>query len=367
MMNNKIKKIIIATGGTGGHVFPAYSLAMHFIEKNINVKIISDKRGLRFLKNSNDLKIIQINSATIYKKDIVTFFVSSLIISYSIIRSFIFLLFNRPNIVFGMGGYSSFPVCVAAKILKIPFIIYENNLYIGKANKYLLPYSSRIFVSFLELQGVSEKYKYKVCRIGNIIRKEILNFENKTNFKYQDKTLKILILGGSQAAKVFAEKLPKIFEKCTTSGMSLKIYQQCLPEQNEILNLLYKNSHIDCEIFNFTNNILDYFSKVDLAITRSGSSMLAELINTKIPFISIPLPTSADNHQLKNAIYYEKNQYSYLIEEKNLSEKLFKLLNLIQKDRSLLEKVKKQQSLYSDKKVYDNIDKEIDKMINEKY
>jgi len=367
MKNNKIDKIIIATGGTGGHVIPAYSLAIHFIEKKINVKIISDKRGLRYLKNLNNLEIIQINSATIFDKSIFKFFVSTLIISYSIIRSFIFLLLNRPNIVFGMGGYSSFPVCIAAKILQIPFIIYENNLHIGKANKYLLPLSKKIFVSYLELQGVSKKYRYKVCRIGNIVRKEILNLDKKKNFNHKDKTLKLLILGGSQAAKVFAEKLPQIFEKCKNLGMHLKIYQQCLPEQNEILKSFYKNKNIDCEIFNFANNIFDYFSKVDLAITRSGSSMLAELINANIPFISIPLPTSADNHQLKNAIYYEKNQYSYLIEEKNLSEKLFKLLDLIQKDSSLLEKVRKKQSHYSDKKVYDNIDTEINKMVNEKY
>ena len=91
----------------------------------------------------------------------------------------------------------------------------------------------------------------------------------------------------------------------------------------------YKDLNIDFEIFNFSNNILDYFSKIDLAITRSGASMLAELINAKIPFISIPLPSSADHHQLKNAIYYEKKGYSYLIEEKDLNTKLFQLIKKI--------------------------------------
>ena len=81
--------------------------------------------------------------------------------------------------------------------------------------------------------------------------------------------------------------------------------------------------YINFEIFNFSNNITEYFSKINLAITRSGSSMLAELINAKIPFISVPLPSSADDHQLKNAIYYEKKGYSYLIEEKDLNAKLF--------------------------------------------
>ena len=95
------------------------------------------------------------------------------------------------------------------------------------------------------------------------------------------------------------------------------------------MTAFYKDINIEFEIFNFSNDILRYFSKINLAITRSGSSMLAELLNSKIPFISVPLPTSADNHQLKNAIYYEKNQYSYLIEEKDLNNKLFKLIKKI--------------------------------------
>ena len=367
-MNNRIKKIIIATGGTGGHIFPAYSLARHFVEKKISVEIISDKRGLKYLKDCHDLKIIEINSSTIFKKNIFQLLFSSLIIIFSIFKSFIFLLTNRPNLVFGMGGYSSFPVCIAATILRIPFIIYENNLYIGKANRYLLPFAKKVFVSNKALEGISKKYKKKIIEIGNIIRKEILNYQANSNFNQYDKGLKILILGGSQAAKIFAEKLPEIFKECHEAKISLKIYQQCLPEQNEFLNSFYKNLNIDFEIFNFSNNILDYFSKINLAITRSGSSMLAELINAKIPFISVPLPSSADDHQLKNAIYYEKNKYSYLIEEKDLNKKLFKLIKNIHEDSSLLEKIKIKQKQYSDKSVYETIDKEIGKIIsNEEY
>ena len=149
----------------------------------------------------------------------------------------------------------------------------------------------------------------------------------------------------------------------------MKIYQQCLPDQNNLLVSYYKNLNIDCEIFNFSDDLLEYFSKVNLAITRSGSSMLAELTNSNIPFISVPLPSSADNHQLKNAIYYQKNEYSYLIEEKELDDKLYELIKLIHKDKSLLKQIKTQQQHYSDKSVYENIDKEIKEIIknNEEY
>ena len=88
-------------------------------------------------------------------------------------------------------------------------------------------------------------------------------------------------------------------------------------KSNENLKLFYNNNNIKYELFNFSNKIINYFSKVNLAITRSGSSILAELTNVNVPFISVPLPSSAENHQLKNAIFYQKN-LSFLIEEKDL-------------------------------------------------
>ena len=96
------------------------------------------------------------------------------------------------------------------------------------------------------------------------------------------------MLGGSQAAKIFAQVLPQIFKSCIDSKIPIKVFQQCLPDQNEYLENFYKQLDIDFEIFNFADNILSFFSKTNLVITRSGSSMLAELINAKKPFISIP-------------------------------------------------------------------------------
>ena len=92
--------------------------------------------------------------------------------------------------------------------------------------------------------------------------------------------------------------------------------------------------------------------------------MLAELSNANIPFISVPLPSSADNHQLKNAMYYKKNGYSYLIEEKDIDNKMFNLIENISKNSNLLNEIKKKQNTYSDKSVYENINNQILKVIN---
>ena len=263
------KKILIATGGTGGHIFPAYSLANYLINNNFEVKLTTDKRGAKYLQNYKNLKIIQISSSPLIRKSFFKLFNSFFIIIFSILKSLIFLLFNRPSIIFGMGGYSSFPLCIAASILKIKFIIYENNLLLGKANKYLLPFAYKILISYEEVDGIPEKYDFKILKVGNIIREEIINLNViKTKNNYFD-SLKILILGGSQAAKVFAQKLPYVFKKLKNAEIPIKVFQQCQKDQNNELSNFYKKTEIDHEIFNFTDKISNYYSKANLVITRS--------------------------------------------------------------------------------------------------
>ena len=359
------KKIIIATGGTGGHIFPAYSLANYLIKKNFSVKLTTDGRGLRYLKNYKNLDLIKIPASPLKKNNLLKIIFSVLINFFSLLKSLIFLLNNRPAIIFGMGGYSSFPICIAASVLKIKFVIYENNLIIGKANKFLLPFANSIFVSYKEVEGIPVKYNKKIIQIGNLIREELIN----KNFKYEKdnyNVIKILVLGGSQAAKIFAEKLPPIFQKLKHFAISIKVFQQCQKNQNDKLKKYYSEAGIDFEIFNFTDQIGKYYSQSNLVITRSGASVLGELVNFKIPFISIPLPTSADNHQHKNAEFYAKKGYGYLIEEKDLEKKLFDLINSISKNKSLIDKILSNQRQYSDKDIFKNLNVHIEKILNEK-
>ena len=359
------KKILIATGGTGGHIFPAYSLADYFAKKNFKVKVATDIRGYKFLQEFKDLNLKIIPSSPLFKKNIFKLAFSISVIIYSIIKSLILLLLERPSIIFGMGGYSSFPLCVAATILRIKFVIYENNLIIGKANKYLLPFTNKIFVSYKDLEGVPKKYNNKIVEIGNIVREKMINFENYYDTKKFD-SIKILVIGGSQGAKVFAEQLPKVFVKLREFNNQIKIYQQCQVNQNNKLSNFYNNMGINYEVFNFTNNILNYYSKANLVITRSGASVLGELINVKIPFISIPLPSSAENHQYKNAEFYEKKGCGFLLEEKDIKFKLISLIQSIFKDKMLIQKILSNQRQYSDKNIFKNLNKEIEKILNEK-
>ena len=356
-------KIIIATGGTGGHIFPAYSLAKNFIKNDYLVEIITDKRGLKYLEKNKNIKLILNNSATIFKKNIINLFFSLFTIFFSYIKSLVILYMRKPIIVFGMGGHASFPVCIAAKTLNIPFIIYENNIQIGKSNKYLLPFAFKIFISYPDLIGIKNKYDHKVIVTGNIIREEILNF--KKNNQPIEEALNILVLGGSQAAKSFGDMLPEVFKQCRKENINIKIFQQCTESQTEELNKIYKNLNFNFKLFNFTNNIAEYFLKTELAITRAGSSVTAELINCNIPFISIPYPHAADSHQEKNATYFEKKGYSLSIKETEINEKLFPLIKSFYKDKKLLDKMIEQQKKHSDKEALFKINKVIKNLINE--
>ena len=292
------------------------------------------------------IKNIQvINSSTLNKKKLIIFFFKIL---FSTLKSLIFLFKNKPKFILGMGGYASFPVCLAGIILRVPFIIYENNLLMGKANRYLAPFAKKIFISYKETEGIKTNLNNKIVIVGNILRENILN-SLRVDRDEATKSLNILVLGGSQAAKIFAEILPDIFIDCKKNNINIKIYQQCLEEQKSFLKKKYESNKIDYELFSFTFDILQYYNSSNLVITRAGSSALAEILNCRIPIISIPLPSSSENHQFLNAQFFIKKGYGYMIEEKNIKNELFNLLQSIHQDKSMLNLIKINQKKHNDK------------------
>mgnify|MGYP001279968680 FL=1 len=357
-------KILIATGGTGGHIFPSLSLA-DFLKTKHQVEIITDKRGLRYLTGYKKTDIRTINSGTIFSKNIFKVFVGLIKVIFSFLDSFFLMINNRPKLIIGMGGYSSFPICVAGYCLKIPVLIYENNLVIGRANKFLLPIAKKILVSTNDVQGISSKYSKKVFFCGYLIRSHILNLKKDKTENSDKEDLSILIMGGSQSAKVFGEILPDIMVKCLENGVRFKIYQQCLDQQVNQIKKTYEKFKLEFELFSFSDDMTKYYQKANLAITRSGASSLAELINLKIPFITVPLPSSADNHQFKNASYFKEKGYCFLLDEKFLSDKLFQILLDLNKDKKKLFFMKEKMEKHSDMDTSSKIEKLIGEVLNE--
>ncbi len=359
----KLEKIIISTGGTGGHVFPAISL-YDCLKKNFYIEIFSDKRGLKYFKNKENIKII--NTDTIFGKNLFKITLNLFKIIFSIISSYFYLKRNKAKMVFGMGGYSSFPICIASYLLKIPIFIYENNLVLGRTNRILLPLVQRILVSNEDISGIKKKYQHKIFKCGYLLREEIFKLEKKNNDFKKIKELTVLIIGGSQSAKIFGERIPEIIIRCHKQNIKFKVIQQCLENQINNIEKIYKENEIDYNLFSFSENLFKYYLKADIVITRSGASSLAELINLRIPFISIPLPSSADGHQLKNAISFEKKEYCFLLDEKLISSKLFEILDDLNKNRDKLFFLKKNMDKHSDKNSVIKVQKLVDNYLNEK-
>lgn len=357
------KKIIFTAGGTGGHILPAINLMKHFSEKDYKVLLVTDKKGNNFITGNLNFKSYVLKVGTPTNKNIIKKILSIFIIFYSIIKAFIILKKEKPNLIIGFGGYVSFPISFVSKFFKLPLIIYENNMVMGRANKYLSKFSNKILLSTNLTKNIPKSVKEKVYQVGAILGKNFINYSKDKNDK--DKLFfTILILGGSQGAEIFGKIVPPVIKKIKEEGYDIRVNQQCTTTQKKTISEYYNKNKIKNYIFTFDENILQMMASSNIAITRSGASTTAELMHTITPFISVPLQNSIDNHQFLNAKYYEDRGCGWILEENNLnSETLFNVIMNVIKNKKELENMKKNMKKYLIKDVYNNIDKNIEDFI----
>ena len=229
-----------------------------------------------------------------------------------------------------------------------------------------MPLANKILISTDNVSGIDEKYKEKIFVSGYLLRKEIFQLEKDYKKKEDNEELSVLIMGGSQSAKVFGEKITQVIVQCYKNNIKLKIYQQCLEEQMKSIEEIYSKHKIRFKLFSFSEKLSDHYQNSDLAITRSGASSIAELLNLRIPFIAIPLPSSADDHQLKNALNFQKKGYCFLLEEKFIFPKLFEILEDLNNNREKLFLLKSKMKEHSDRASLLKVSKFVEKILNEK-
>lgn len=357
------KKIIFSAGGTGGHIFPAINLMKHFFKKGYKVLLVTDNRGNNFIKNYSEFKSYVLKAGTPTNKNLLKKFLSFFVIFYSILRSIIILKKEKPDLIFGFGGYVSFPVSFTSKFFKLPLVIYENNLVLGRTNKYLLPFSKKILLAKTITKNFPEKYKDKICQVGSILDKNIINYltfkkkNNKENFS-------VLVLGGSQGAEIFGTIIPPAIEMIKTAGHAIEINQQCIKGQKNSIIDYYKKNNIKNYVFEFEKNILKLILSSNLAITRCGASTTAELAHTLTPFVAVPLSRSIDNHQYLNAKYYKDRGCCWLLEQDNFNtENLFNIIMETIKNRNKLENIRENMRKNYSNAVYSLIENEIKEFI----
>ena len=357
------KKIIFSGGGTGGHIFPAINLMKHFFNKEYKVLLVTDSRGNNFIKNNSEFKSYTIRAGTPTNKNLFKKFFSYFLIFYSIIRSILILKKEKPDLIFGLGGYVSFPISFASRFFNLPLIIYENNMVLGRTNKYLSSFSKKILLAKKITKNFPKKYKSKTYEVGSILDKNIINclpLEEKNN----KGKFSILVIGGSQGAEIFGTIIPTVVKMIKDAGYEIEINQQCIIiQKNSIINF-YEKNNIKNYVFEFDKNILKLALSSSLAITRCGASTTAELAHTLTPFIAVPLPNSVDNHQYLNAKYYENKGCCWLLEQDNFNtENLFNLIIETIKNKNKLENIRKNMKKENNKNVYSNIENKIKEFI----
>ncbi|HEX3036872.1 MAG TPA: undecaprenyldiphospho-muramoylpentapeptide beta-N-acetylglucosaminyltransferase [Thermodesulfobacteriota bacterium] len=320
-------RIIIAGGGTGGHIFPAISVAEEIIGRNPENKVlfVGTRKGMegKVLSKTN-YPLEYINSGGIAGKNIiqslrgVALALSGFWGSLEIIRKF------NPDAVIGVGGYASGPVILAAWMLRIPTAVCEQNVVPGITNKILGNFVKRVFASFNE--SVKFFPKDKTMAVGNPIRSSILadGGSNSTRNGFT-----ILVFGGSQGAHKLNLTVPKAFGILGRQDVFL-IHQTGDKDLDQVRKT-YEWYGIQAEVLPFIENIGNAYKNADLVIGRAGAGTIAEITAIGKPSILVPYPFSAYNHQMENAKVLEKSGAAVVIEDKNmipesLAETLSRLL-----------------------------------------
>ena len=351
------KKILISTGGSGGHVIPALILYDH-LSTEADVIISSDKRGYKYLKKElKDIEIVDIPKLN----NIFLLPFNLLIILILIIKS-LFILKNRKiDYLFSTGGYMSLPLILAGKILNLKIYLLEPNLVLGRANRFFLKSCQKIFCYTDKIQKFPNIYKKKITIINPLVRKE---YYRTTLNNMNNEKINLLVVGGSQGANIFDSNLKEIIVNLSKQ-FPIKVTQQTSEKNISNLKEFYSKNNIENMIFNFDNNFINKVKEADLCITRAGATTLAELSILNVPFVAIPLPSSKDNHQLKNAIFYANKNCCWLIEQSDFEYKIEQILSKIFKNKSELLEKKDNLKKLNYQNTWINVNQKILSVINE--
>ena len=315
-------RIILSGGGTGGHIYPAISIANELLLRDKNSEIL-------FVGANNKMEM---NIVPKYGFDILGLWISGfnrtnflknilvpLKLLISIFQSLIIIKRFKPNIVIGTGGYASGPIMYVANLLNIPTLIQEQNSYPGITNKLLSKKVNKVCVAYENL----EKYfpKNKIVLTGNPVRSNINNFSDlfDKGIKYFDlnankKTM--LVIGGSLGSREINKAIYSIQDYL--KYINLQVIWQC----GKLYYDEYKQKEISgyVKLYDFLDDIALAYSVSDFIISRAGASSVSELSIVGKPVIFIPSPNVAEDHQLKNAMAVVKNEGALLVEEKNIDD-----------------------------------------------
>jgi UDP-N-acetylglucosamine--N-acetylmuramyl-(pentapeptide) pyrophosphoryl-undecaprenol N-acetylglucosamine transferase len=300
--------VLVAAGGTGGHLFPAEALSVALARRRIAVELATDERATRYGTNFPARATHVIPSATLRARNPAAFARTVVVLGIGIARAYAMLGRRRPAAVVGFGGYPTLPPLLAATLRGIPTVIHDANAVMGRANRMLSSRVTAIATTFPGVADANPRIAGKTTHTGNPVRPAVVA---AAAVRYvapaSDGALRLLVFGGSQGAKVMADVVPLAIERVPPAARArLHVVQQAREEDLSRVADGYARIGVTAEVAPFFPDLPARIAVSHLVVSRSGASTVAELAAIGRPSILVPLPHAIDQDQLANARVLEK-------------------------------------------------------------
>ncbi len=297
-----VRGVLLAAGGTGGHLFPAASLAAALAKRGVPVDLATDHRALKYGADFPARAIHTVPSATTTGAGLANKALAGLTLVRGIASAVALIRRLQPRAVVGFGGYPTVPPLIAARLLKAPSVLHEQNAVMGRANRFLSSRVTLIATGFPDLQGVDGGLKSKMRYTGNPVRPAVLEAANIAYPVRADGTLKILVTGGSQGARVMSDVVPAALALLSPEERArIRLTQQARGEDKARVAAACASISFPVEIAEFFVDLPQRIANAHLVIGRAGASTVSELAVIGRPSILVPFPHALDQDQAANA------------------------------------------------------------------
>lgn len=300
-MTRSSRHYVLAAGGTGGHLLPAFALAAELDRRGHHVALITDERGAE-IPGKPDFMPAHVIPAGRFGKNPLQWIKGAKALLEG--RRMALRLYEsfEPSAVIGFGGYPSAPAVLASTSADIPTVLHEQNAVLGRVNRLLAGRVQAIATAYPDVERLADKHSDKVHLVGNPVRAGVLSLREEPFPEFtEDGLLRVLVTGGSQGARVLSEVVPDGLAMLPPAlRQRLQVTQQCRPEDLEAVRERYRNHEIPAELATYFEDMATRLADAHLFIGRAGASTIAELTAVGRPAILVPLPIATDDHQASN-------------------------------------------------------------------
>ena len=295
--------LMVAAGGTAGHLFPAKALAEEMARRDYLVDLVTERRGDRYVSRFPAAEVHYVPSATLTSRSPLAIVRTMSTLTHGTLRAYRLMRDRSPDAVVGFGGYPTIPPLLAAKLAGVPLAIHEQNAVMGRANRLLARWSDKIALSFENTRLLPSAARPRCRLTGAPVRDAVIELAGaKYRAPGAKGAIRLLIFGGSQGARFFSDCVPIALRRLPQAlRRRLDVVQQCRAEDEDRVRLTHEEAGIKAEVKSFFGDLPKRIADAHLVISRSGASTVAELTVIGRPAILVPLPHALDNDQLENA------------------------------------------------------------------